>query len=200
MISLVKPPSTNISEFKRKYHYCLAEKVGGFWKWRQIEGWKSEKFAIFQMAITFLLFEVQRWLRYEKDSIFIELSEKQHRVTPKRNKRNKSNTLDCTRVTWPKSWKTKVVHSFTKLIWDGFQQGICIENPSNRSISKFSSDGFSNRRLEKKFFNIEFWWILAILKACFWPKMAYFAWKFSFRILSKLHFFYWEKMCFGLLF
>ena len=150
----VTEPNRLTEPNRKRFTYCLAEKVGGFWKWRQIEGWKSEKFAIFHMAITFFLFEVQRWLRYEKDSIFIELSKKQHRVTPKRNKRNKSNILDFTRVTWPKSWKNKVVHSFTNLIWDGFQQGICIENPSNRSISKFSSDGFSNRRLEKNFFNI----------------------------------------------
>ena len=53
-----------------------------------------------------------------------------------------------------------------------FPIGICIENQSNRSLSKFSSDGFSNKRLEKNFFDIDFWWILAIWEVYFGPKIA----------------------------
>ena len=126
--------------------------MGGFWKWRQIEGWKSEKFAIFQMDITFFLFEVQRWLRYEKYSFFIELFEKQHRVTPKRNKRNKSNTLDQACLAWPKLPKFNIGYSFTKLIQEHFPHHIRIENHQTKSVSKFCSDYFFDMTLEKKKF------------------------------------------------
>ena len=52
------------------------------------------EFGVFSHGHNFFLFELQKWLRYENDSIFHEDLQKQHRVTSKRNKRNKSNTLD----------------------------------------------------------------------------------------------------------
>ena len=105
--------------------------------------------AYFHMTITFFLFELRRWSRYENDSIFHEDFEKQHRVTPKRNK---SNTLDQACLAWPKLPKFNIGYSFTKLIQEHFPHHIRIENHQTKSVSKFCSDYFFDMTLEKKKF------------------------------------------------
>ena len=53
--------------------------------------------------ITFFLSELQVWPRYEKYSIFHELFEKQHRVTPKRKKKATKATFEV--KTSERRWK-----------------------------------------------------------------------------------------------
>ena len=74
-----------------------------------------QKIKKFQSVITFFLSEVLKWPRYEKVSIFHELSKKQHRGTQKRNKNNKSNTWNFVAGA---SWKSNIElwHKYKVLI------------------------------------------------------------------------------------
>ena len=121
----------------RPNYYCMIEKVGSYWKWGKNQSWKCENSMYFHMTITFFLFEVQTWPTYENYSIFHGDSKKQHRVTPKRNLRNKNNTLSQASLDWTNISSIKVVYTFTKLIQEHFRHHIYTENQQTKSISKF---------------------------------------------------------------
>ena len=141
---------------------------------RQKSKVKMWKFDVFSHDHNFFLFEVQTWPTYEKYSIFHGDSKKQHRVTPKRNKCNKNNTLSQASLDWPNISKIEVVYSFTKLVQEHFRHHIYIENQQTKSISKFCSIYFFDMTLQNCFSKVVFLWIFAFLKAFWgqkWPKL-----------------------------
>ena len=113
-----------------------------------------QKIKKFQSVITFFLPGLLGWPRYEKVSIFHELSKKQHRGTQKRNKNNKSNSWS---FVVGASWKSNIElwHKYKVLIGQNMRY-----EAGNLQIYPFFCETpkeFSRKCLD---------WILAKIKIC----------------------------------
>ena len=134
-------------------YYCLFQNMGSLF-WRCAIFSKSifrQKIWKFQSAITFFLSELYRRPRYEKYSIFHELSKKQHCGT---QKRNKSNTWSFVAGTSRKS-NIGLCHKFKVLIDQNVRYEA--ENLQIYSFSCETPEEFSRKCLD---------WILAKIKFC----------------------------------
>ena len=154
----------------------------------------------FHMAITSYLFELQRWSRYENDSFFYELFEKQHRVTPKRNKSNKNNTWDHACLSWPNVPKPILCIRLQSSSRSTSSIIYALKINKLSQYLNFVVIRFLIWPLKKIFLRGGFSCILGILRAYFEPKIAKIPSNIYMWVLTQIKFLYWKSIDFYLFF
>ena len=133
------------------------------------------------------------WPRYEKGTIFHELFEKQHRVTPKRNKSNKRNT-------WSYTLKSPEISNM-RLWHRNIVPGACNRHYEARNLQIYSFSCVLTHRILLKCFNrnLEKIKILHFLpNLCLWnkPNLSKISKKIENSIIHNMILFIGEKYFF----